>query len=256
MFRENQAVMHGRLGQWACLCYCCASISGCAWLQRHESADNTRSSPYRTVSVAYQITHAPPDATAQEVRLGSSAALPGGVATASRWPRTTLAIHYPHPEGRVNCARVELIVESSTGTGRAKLLTAWLDRVGIVAREGLTALALPAGIEEARGFDLRLADFELLMAGVQQPASASAPDVLLVGSVNGVALPARAARVPAMDAMILRMRREGAGIPRPTLPEEFELAKHALAGPDAAVVTTASSAAAIERLPPVSAVVR
>jgi hypothetical protein len=254
MYLGNHAVMRGRLQQMVCLCCCVASIGGCAWLKGSKSVASSRASQHQTASIVYQITHGTPTAASQDVRLASYAPSDRNPVAAPESGKTTLAIRYPHPAGLANYARIELIVESptSTHTGYRKTADDLFDRVRVVASEGLAGLSMAAGIEEARGLDLRVVEFDALIARLRQPPpppSAIAQGGLLTANIDGVAMPTRVAYVAELDALVLRVRREGTVISRATIPAEFQLARQAAAAWQPAMAMAPE--ASIQRLPPV-----
>ncbi len=167
--------------------------------------------------------------------------------------KVTLAVRYPHPQGRAKCALVEIAVESPTAGQAKSVATGWLDRMRVAAHEGLVGFAMDDGVEEARAYDLPAAELDSLVAKLSQPATnppaGRAAPAIFVGLCNGQALPDRNSRVPDLDELILRVRRGGTTIAHRTIPLD-------LPRPTQVHMATAAGPAAvtadIRRLPPVT----
>jgi hypothetical protein len=225
------------LGLLACLGACCASIAGCAWLQRSKSQD-VHASQHRSAEIIYQISPAA-----------------SGSDSARDHRKLTLAIRYPHPDGLANYARAELVIASADDAEKANVVAGWFDRARVVAHEGLAGLTMDAGVEEARAMDIKASDLDALIAHLRQSSTVRAADatpsgIVMAGQCDGVALPRCTAHVNELDNLVQHVRRDGALIARATIPTEPLLIAQASAASAPAPVVPAG---AVQRLPPVPA---
>ena len=121
----------------------------------------------------------------------------------------------------------------------------------VAAHEGLPGLAMDAGVEEVRGLDLRVSEFDALLGKLRQirvaPPAGEESAAYLAGQWNGVPLPERRERIPEIDALLLRLRREGIVMSHPTIPAEPQLVAQSVA---------AAASSTVQRLPAIPTATR
>jgi hypothetical protein len=124
-----------------------------------------------------------------------------------------LAVRYPHPDGRRDVGRAELITaDASTETTQT---TSWRDRLDRMLSGTLPGLEWGPGIQQAKGLDLPLAELKNILAEAGQPAinapaaSTSQPDIEGRLEINGQHCVLAASAEPAFNALADRVNRQG-----------------------------------------------
>jgi DNA polymerase-3 subunit gamma/tau len=140
-------------------------------------------------------------------------ALPASV-EAPPSPRTVriLAIRYPHPDGRRDVARAELIVADASAETSAN--ASWRSRLGRTMSGVMPGVAWGPGIRRAVGLDVPVSELQAVVAAAQQPCAAgatvSAPATALVRlDVNGQSAAIASSAPPERQRLADRVDREG-----------------------------------------------
>ncbi|MEM9659226.1 MAG: hypothetical protein AAF961_12785, partial [Planctomycetota bacterium] len=131
--------------------------------------------------------------------------------------RRLLAIRYPHPDGRVDAARAELVVarvDKTPPSGAA----AWSQAVGKAFRAYTPGVAWGDGIVEAKALDVTVAELQYLLESSQavarhgvrraQRAPQIAPGRLHL-EINGDLSTSGVVQAAELDALASRIAREG-----------------------------------------------
>jgi hypothetical protein len=143
-------------------------------------------------------------------------------------------------------------------------LPSWVDRERRFANESLPGVSMSGGVQEALGLDLGVADLDRVVARLQQPIQPAgrvsrAKEVVIAAKINGAPLALPNAPVAELDALIVRVRREGSLISHSSATMDWELdLPPDPASPRAAsaVMPASYTEPAIQRLPPVEDISR
>jgi hypothetical protein len=129
-------------------------------------------------------------------------------------PRTihVLAVRYPHPDGRRDVARAELIVADPAAEATADL--SWRPRLGRTLSGVLPGVAWGPGIRRAVGLDVPVSELQEVVAAAQQPpavgAGESSPGTSLVRlDVNGQPATIASSSPPQLVQLAKRVARDG-----------------------------------------------
>jgi hypothetical protein len=125
---------------------------------------------------------------------------------------TVLAIRYPHPDGRRDVARAELIVVDPAAQASAD--TSWRPRLGRALTSALPGVAWGPGIRRAVGLDVPVRELQEVVAAAQQPpavgAGESSPGTSLVRlDVNGRPATIASSSPPQLAQLAQRVARDG-----------------------------------------------
>jgi hypothetical protein len=128
-------------------------------------------------------------------------------------PLRVLAVRYPHPDGRRDVGRAELITaDASTESTRA---TSWRDRLDRVLRGTLPGVEWGPGIYQAKGLDLPLHELQEILADAGGAATTglavSTPLPAIEGrlEINGQPRVMDASAEPVFNALADRVNRQG-----------------------------------------------
>lgn len=157
---------------------------------------------------------AAPDAVAQAAYAPSdSATSAAAMADAAPQAIPVLAIRYPHPDGRRDVARAELIVADLAAEAEAD--ASWRPRLGRALAGALPGVAWGPGIRRAVGLDVPVAEIQDIVVAAQQasPADGSvaapASTALVRLEVNGQPAPIATASPAVLERLAQRTMREG-----------------------------------------------
>ncbi len=232
--------------QLAVLCAGClvASTWGCAALTNSTSTAATAPQARASVAVMYRVEQVQPVAAGGVVQASATQATVSDEAAT----RTTLAVLYPHPQGRAGKARVFLIVEGGEGGGSG--LTGLVERARHIAGDGGSSGEQSASSVRSLALDVPYFEIDRLMDRLEQRAARAenARGVSLFVRVNGTALPVRNTRVEELDRLIARVEREGNPV---ALKWPVNTPRDCPQESAPPVVPAVYAAPAIERLPPV-----
>lgn len=202
----------------------CQAVPGPNWL----SASQSTVVQNAVQNVAYETPEAeqPPLESAQVVyvrqvqRADSTDHLDGG-------QLILLAVEYPHPDGRADRGRAEVVV---TEQGAAEATTSWSGRLGERLGGLLPGLELGAGIQQAHSLDVPRSELQRLLASPAEvsPRGDAATHIRLAATVNGQALPIATTRHDGWERLAARVVKQGKLIAyagdRATLEQEFGFA--------------------------------
>ena len=120
-----------------------------------------------------------------------------------------LAVRFPHPDGRRDVARAELIVADRVA--EAKQSNSWRSRISRAIDANLPGVEWGPGIRNAKGLDVPMTELQKILQPKSVVADASGstslPGVRLV--VNGQPGKLPAASSPAVNALATRVAHEG-----------------------------------------------
>jgi hypothetical protein len=130
-----------------------------------------------------------------------------------RGPMRVLAVRYPHPDGRRDVGRAELITaDASIESTRA---TSWRSRLDRVLSGTLPGVEWGPGIQQAKGLDLSLSELQSILADAGRtatnPIAASTPQSAIEGrlEINGQSCVLADSAEPAFNALADRVNRQG-----------------------------------------------
>jgi len=183
---------------------------GCSLLRGPEAQINFAADRYASATLLYRVESARPSPTQQSsFSLASVSPSSGGVVQ-------SLAVKYPHPAGRPGYARVELVLEKLTPPGAPdpESKTGWFSSLARMARDNLPGIAFEGNVIAAWGMDLPVNQLDPIVArlrsqGFFTPANSAVREVTLGARVNGVGAEKPWAHVPELDALVIRVRKEG-----------------------------------------------
>ena len=122
-----------------------------------------------------------------------------------------LAVRFPHPDGRRDIARAELIVADRVA--EAKQSTSWRSRISRAIDANLPGVEWGPGIRNAKGLDVPMTELQKILqpksvvADTSGSSLTSLPGARLV--VNGQPGKLPAASSPAVNALATRVAHEG-----------------------------------------------
>ena len=207
----------------AVLCAVVASTHGCGTFGSNQSQLFGHSGKYQAANISYRI---------EQPQSGTDT--PGARRT------LTLAVRYPHPAGRAGYARVECIIERPSDSASQSKISAMLNQVRRLTDDNLPGIALGDGVQEAMGLDVPIAQLEHALVELERvPVGAlpslSASRVQVVGTINGVPVSPRAARVTELDRLAARVRRDGGLISAQQMQSQLAAPSTAMASATAAI---------------------
>ncbi len=125
-----------------------------------------------------------------------------------------LAVRYPHPDGRRDVARAELVVADPAAEARAK--SSWRSRLAGTMTSVLPGVAWGPGIQQAVGLDVPVSELQAIIAATQPPAPVeSAPGTAAPVTrleVNGKRVAVASLTPPQLTALVERVARDGRAI--------------------------------------------
>jgi hypothetical protein len=131
---------------------------------------------------------------------------------------SVLAIRYPHPEGRRDHARAELVLaDASVSAQRAE---GWRARLGRFIDSATPGVEWGPGIRDAKGLDVSIVELQMMLATAEQAANsghtAKPPaEVQATVEINGKNIDPSAAAALKLHILSMRVAREGKVISYP-----------------------------------------
>ena len=179
------------------LCAVVASTQGCGTFGSNQSQLFGHTGKYQAANVNYRIEQAEP-----------------GTGTPGARRTLTLAVRYPHPAGRAGYARVECVIQRPSDSAGDSKFSAVLKQVRKLTDDNLPGIAFGDGVQEAMGLDVPIGELEHVLVELERAPIGSVPSlsasrVEVAGTINGVAVPPRSARIAELDRLAARVRRDG-----------------------------------------------
>lgn len=169
------------------------------------------------------------------------------VESAAESPVRVLALRYPHPDGRQDVARVELLTADLAQQRKRK--ASWLSRVEQTLSSALPGVEWGPGIRQAKGLDLPISDLQAMLVAVEQNRAQSGDNSAPWPSqgqieVNGRRETVAYAAKPALDELADRVEREGKAISYHGSAADLLTSVGQVVPPAADATTTAATTAA------------
>lgn len=123
-----------------------------------------------------------------------------------------LAVRYPHPDGRHDYARAELVVAEANAPAPAA--DTWRTKLGRFIDSATPGVQWGAGVREAKGLDLSVVELQSLLAAAEKAASSGKATRLPDGvqssvEVNGEKIAPSPAAALKLRLLAMRVEREG-----------------------------------------------
>lgn len=155
-----------------------------------------------------------------------------------------LAVRYPHPDGRRDYARAELVLADANPPAPAA--DTWRTKLGRFIDSTTPGVEWGAGIHEAKGLDISIVELQLMLATAEKAASSGKAKKLPDGvdatvEVNGKDISPSPSAALKLRILAMRVEREGKLISYPGSAADL---KAAVKAPGGAAVDTAMPIAA------------
>jgi hypothetical protein len=234
---------------------CAGSASRTAVVaQQFQTPTTSAASWVESANVSYvQATAADAKAApASSVVPASYAAPPAAQAaptTEGEAPVRVLALRYPHPDGRQDVARVELLTADVARQRERE--SSWLSRVEQALSSALPGVEWGPGIRQAKGLDLPVSELQGMLVEIEKRRAADGAQAAPWPSpghveVNGRRESVAYATIPALDALVERVDREGKVISYEGSATDLLVAVGRLAPPESEATTASASATAAQ----------
>lgn len=145
-----------------------------------------------------------------------------GESTAAGHPATelvrVLAVRYPHPDGRRDFARAELVTADANAT--APPADSWRAKLGRFIDSATPGVEWGPGIRDAKGLDVSIVELQLMLATAEKAASSAKspplpPGVQATVEINGKNVAPSPAAALKLRILAIRIAREGKVISYP-----------------------------------------